>query len=349
MLILKMIISLVVFFVVPTILGMIITKFTDKKYNLLFYFVFGYLIEFATLQIIAIPMIFFNFKFITLLIVWIILILALMLLSIIINKSIIKEFKKIKAKEVLKKCFNKSNIIGIVAIILILIQAIYPIFNTYTNEDDAFFVGTATTTIYENSMYKVSAEDGGIYGQLPSRYILAPFSMYLAVISSIINISPAIVAHSIFPPVFIILAYAVYTLLAEKLLGKDRESISIFIILLSIINIFGNYSDRTNFTYLLLRIWQGKAILAGIMLPAIWYAFLNYVEDDKKVINWVIMFITILATLLVSEMSIALAPMTLMLLAVVFSIRDKKISYLLKSVICVIPSIIYFCIYLFIK
>lgn len=346
MFILKLIICLLVFLVVPVILGMLITKFINKGHNILFLFVMGYLMEFAILQIIAIPMIFLNFKFTTLLFSWIILILVLMLISLIINKNKIEEFK---IKEILKRIFNKFNIICIIAIVFVLIQAIYPIFYTYTNADDAFFVGSATTTIYENTMYKVSAEGGSFYSKIPYRYILSPFPMYLAIVSSIVNISPAIVAHSIFPPVFIILAYAIYMLLAEKLFDKNKTNVSIFIILLSIVQILGNYSDRTNFTYLLLRVWQGKAFLAGVMLPAIWLMFLNCIEDDKKIINWVILLITILASLLTSEMAIALAPMTLMMLAFVFAIRNKKISYLLKSAVCVIPSVIYFLIYLFIK
>ena len=53
-------------------------------------------------------------------------------------------------------------------------------------------------------------------------------------------------------------------------------------ILLSIINIFGNYSIRTNFTFLLFRIWQGKAILANIMLPSIWLMIWNYIDNIRK-------------------------------------------------------------------
>lgn len=346
MLILKLIICMLVVFVVPVILGMLLTRFTSNKDNILFSFVIGYLMEFAILQIIAIPMIFLSFKFTTLLFSWTLLISILLIISIIVNRGKLKE---LNLKENFKNIFKKSNIICFVAIIFVIFQACYPIFNTYTNADDAFFVGTATTTIYENSMYKVAAEDGTFYGGFPTRYVLAPFPIYLAIISSIVKISPAIIAHSIFPPVFIILAYAIYTLLGEKLFNKDKTNVSIFVILLSILHIFGNYSDRTNFTYLLLRIWQGKAVLSSIILPAIWLLFLNCIEEDKKIINWGILLMAIFASILTSEMAIALAPMTLMMLAFVFAIKDKKKSYLIKSAVCVLPSVAYFLIYLIIK
>lgn len=346
MLVLKLIMCILVFFVIPSILGILITKFTNKKHNILFAYVIGFLLEFAILQILAIPMIFLKLNFKILLYSWICIICVLTILSLIVNKNKIKE---LRIKESLKKIFNKSNIICVVAILFVFFQACYSLSLTYTNADDAFFVGTANTSIYSNTMYKISPETGNSYGKLPARYVLAPFPIYLAIISSILNINPAIVAHTIFQPVFILLAYAIYTLLGEKLFCKDKTNVSIFIILLSIINIFGNYSDRTNFSYLLLRIWQGKAVLSSIMLPAIWLVFLNCIEDDKKNANWGILFITILASTLVSEMGIALSPMTLMFLAFVFSIRDKKISYLLKSAICVIPCIVYFLIYLLVK
>lgn len=347
MIIIKLIICFFIMFIVPILLGMLVNKKTKNK-NILLDFALGYMVEFSILQIIAIPMIFLNFKYTTLLYTWISIIFLLLIISIISNFK--KELlKKENLLRILKKIKNETSMITIIAIILVLLQAAVPIMYTYTNDDDSFFVATATISIYENSMYRVAAEDGTFYGGLPSRYVLAPFSMYLAIVSSILNISPAIVAHSIFPPVFIILAYAIYTLLGEKLFNKDKTNVSIFIILLSILHIFGNYSDRTNFTYLLLRVWQGKAVLSSIMLPMIWFMFLNCIEEDKKLINWGMLLITMFASLLVSEMSIALAPMTLMMLAFVFAIRDKKISYLLKSAVCVIPSVIYFLVYLFIR
>lgn len=353
MLVLKVVVCLIMLIIIPEILGLLVTK----NKNILLSFIIGYFIEFSILEILAVPMIFLSCKFTTLLYTWSIIILGIVVISIIVNlknkkildfKNRIKDFFKNtdKLKSII---LNKSNIVYIIAIVLVGVQVIASVIYTHTDDDDAFYIGTASTTLYENSMYKVSAENGSNYGTTPARYVLAPFPLYTAIISSITHINPVIVAHIVFPPIFILLAYSIYILLAEKLFNKNKIDVSLFIILLSILYIFGNYSIRTNFTFLLFRIWQGKAILANIILPGIWLMFLNCIENEKNIINWILLLLVIISACLVSEMGIALAPLTLGILSLVFTIRDKKVSYLLKSITCIIPCIICFIIYVFIK
>lgn len=348
MFILKAIISLLILVIVPEILGLLITKFMKQK-NILLSFLLGYIIEFAILQIIAVPMIFLKLSYRTLLYSWSGIIAILTIVSIIANfkdiKNIIinfvKDFK-------ISKIFNKSNILLYIAILLIAMQVLVSIIFTHTDADDAFYLGTSVTSIYENNMYRVSPENGYYYGQIPSRYILAPFSMYIAIISSIIGASPVIIAHSILQPLFILLTYIVYILIAEQVFDKRKNDISLFLIFLSIIFMFGNISTRTNFTVMYLRIWQGKAILANIILPSLWLMF-SYSIKENIFINWFVMFLIILAGCLVSEMSLVIAPLSLMLLAFVFAVKDKKINYILKSIACIIPCLIYLIIYIVIK
>ena len=109
--------------------------------------------------------------------------------------------------------------------------------------------------------------------------------------------------------------------------------------------IWGNYSKRTNFTFLLFRIWQGKAVLANIIIPAVWLFFLKAVKDNFKLIDIIILISVILAGILTTTMGIGLPAISLMLLAFVFAIKDKKISYLLKSGICCLPCLVYLALY----
>ena len=72
-------------------------------------------------------------------------------------------------------------------------------------------------------------------------------------------------------------------------------------------------------------------------------------EENKGIINWLLLIITMLASCLVSSMGIPLAAITLGGLVVVFLVKDKKVSYLIKSGICVIPNIVYGLMYLIMK
>ena len=118
------------------------------------------------------------------------------------------------------------------AAVLILVQLVIVLLYAHMDEDDAFYVGTAATAVETDSVYAVNPYTGIPYQKLPSRYILSPFPAFLAVISRLCaGLSPAIVAHTIFPVVFIFLAYLVlYQYSCRFFKEKVREQ-GIFMIL----------------------------------------------------------------------------------------------------------------------
>ena len=100
------------------------------------------------------------------------------------------------------KSFLQKNGISpelVVAGILILIQLIVVVLYAHMDEDDAFYVGTATTAVETDSLYAYNPYTGAAYNVLPSRYILSPFPAFLAVTSRLCGgLHPAIVAHTVF-------------------------------------------------------------------------------------------------------------------------------------------------------
>mgnify|MGYP000606340261 FL=1 len=94
---------------------------------------------------------------------------------------------------------------------------------------------------------------------LPSRYILSPFPAFLAVTSRLCGgLHPAIVAHTVFPAVFVFLAYVVlfqYSRIFFR--GKAGEQ-GIFMILCAVILWFCGYSVYNSEIFTMGRIWQGK-------------------------------------------------------------------------------------------
>ncbi len=67
----------------------------------------------------------------------------------------------------------------------------------------------------------------------------------------------------------------VYALIGRNLFHGDKEKTGYFLILVTMLTIFSGYSERTSGLFLLIRLWQGKAFLAGILLPLTLYLFLR--------------------------------------------------------------------------
>ena len=65
MIILKGILALAILFIIPLLIGLLITNFLkDEKNNIILSFVLGYLTEFAICQLLVVPMIFIQSSFI---------------------------------------------------------------------------------------------------------------------------------------------------------------------------------------------------------------------------------------------------------------------------------------------
>lgn len=361
--IVKGLIALLALFIVPELMGLLILKFfKDEKNNLIFAFIIGYLAEFAISQLITVPLIYLGASLTLLVIILVIIFVGMSVASIILNYK--------NAKEIYESTLNYIKEIpklqAVIVVVLVCMQIYAFVGYMHIDDDDAYYVGTATTAIQTDSLFKYSATTGEENSENKlARYRLGPFPIYSAVISKLVNIHPAIVSHAILPVIFIPLVYMTYGLIADELFKKDKKLISVFLILLSVINIWGNYSIRSNFSFLLIRIWQGKSLLANLILPAIIWLFIKLEKNNYNFKYCVLLSVTILAGIFMTTMGIALPPMELMLLAIVYEIskinfrnlKDSKEEKdnlkirginLAKCLGCCIPAIIYGLAYLII-
>ena len=334
---------LLYFLIIPMILGLGILQFSKKeKDNILLGIVIGYIYSFMMYELLAIPMIFLGTDFNTLSWIWQVLMIGSTILAFMI--SLKNCFKIIKNN--FKRFVDAPSKLMFLAIIMIAIQAFIGFAFMHEDYDDSNFVAKATIALDTNTLYKY--DDKGVqYVVLPSRHVLSPFPIFTATTSKILGIHPAIVAHTVFPPVFIILAYMIYFLIAEALFKEDKKMKYIFIIFLSVIYVFGAYSLWSNFVFLLYRAWQGKALIANIFIPFIWLLFLKYLHNDD--FYWFILFITLWAAELTSSMGLFVPSLVAGVLGLIYSITQKKKKYITRTLVCFLPTFVYGIMFLIIR
>lgn len=339
----KMIMAIVIFLLLPELLGLLIVHFTKKeKYNLGLALVVGYLIEFGILEVLSIITIIKLYSVISLVQKFMIIVGVLASISVIVNfTSTINIFK-----EVVKFIKENPKILAIIAIILIGIQVYFPTRYAHIDDDDAFYVGTAVADLRSNVLYRYSGTTG-VATPPRNKYVFSYFMSIYSVLSVLLNTHPAIVAHTILPAVFIPLVYIVYFELAKELFAGDLKKTWLFIIFVSVLNIFGNYSIRSNFTFLLFRVWQGKAMLANFVLPLAILFVLKADRSESKLIYYLLLFITSFGGAYTTSMAIGFVSITIMLLGFSIELANFKDRSILKHIlnmfiylICCIPSLL---------
>lgn len=340
MIIMKLLITILCLIVLPELLGLLILKFWDKqKNNILLGLVIGYIIEFTVAQIFTVPMIFLKTSYKCLLITYTAVLLILAVISIILN---FKRFKDI-FWDIIDVLLTIPKTLTIICLVLIVFQMyMYVGTNTHIDDDDAYYVGTATTSVQTNTLFKYSPTTGELSGEHNDlRYKLGPFPVYYAIVSSWINIHPAIVAHCVLPIIFIIIVYSIYALLGYELFNKDLKNTIIFMLLFCFLNLFGNYSIRTTFSFLLFRIWQGKAILCNIIIPLIFYMFLSEEKKEDELITKITLFLVVWAGVFTTTMGVAFPSIVIGVLGLLYGAYNKSIKSIFKHFLCCIPAICY--------
>jgi hypothetical protein len=315
----------------------------EDKDNIALNYVLGVMVVMGLFEPITLIAIYLKLSF-TLLVnvmqmVWIVLSIA----SIVLNYK--RLFRIIlKAPQLLRS----FSVVMAVVILFILFQAYVYIGYEHVDDDDAFFVATATTTLENNNLYVNSAYSGGEYGTLPTRYILSPFSIYYAVMAKLTGLHPAIYAHLYLPVLMLLLVYFIYYIWG-KVLFHDTKSVGIFLFFICVMNLFGNYSEFTTQSFLLLRLWQGKAVLAAGIIPFLLYICYRLTKDGDNKVLWLGMIMSTSAACLVSSMGIFLTPITIGCWALIELVRSRRVKNLLKYITCCLPCVICGIIYVIIS
>lgn len=332
----KAMLILLWFAVIPVLIGMLLTrKMENEKYSFKMAAVYGYTAIFALFELIALPLIFAGAPFLVLLYSFAGVLGGLAVVSLVLQIRRTREMVSYQRQGLRKIPWSMY-----LAVFLIAVQVICYVVWMIQDLDDAFYVATATTTVETNSMFRFNAYTGDLMKRLPSRYVLSPFPIFLAFISQCVRMHPAAVAHTVMPVFFVPLAYMVYGLIGQKLFKGDRKSTGLFLCFLSVIHMCSYYSVYTQGTFMLVRIWQGKAVLAAILLPALFYSCMRVLKEKGHIWDWVLLAATLTACCMVSSMGIMLAPIMAGIFAILYGILNKDWKKFAGVVICCVPSLI---------
>lgn len=205
----------------------------------------------------------------------------------------------------------------ILAVLLFIIQLTCVFLLAYEEGDDAYYVAVTTMSRDTDRLY-TKIPYTGAFTDLPGRYALAPFPVWVAVLAKIAGLSGATTAHLVMPVLILCMAYACYYLIGKKLLeGKEKEwQLPLYMCLIELLVIFGGYSTYTKENFLLVRAGQGKAVLANVVMPFLFYLLyllMERLEERKKtdLRIWIQFVLTVMAGCLCSTLGSVLLCMLL--------------------------------------
>ncbi len=217
---------------------------------------------------------------------------------------------------------------------------------TYMSYDDAGYVAIATDALSENGIGTINAYTGEYIGY-SSKYAISSWLYFPAYISSITGISVPIVVHTVLRVFLTIFSYISCWCLAGELFGKNKEGQLIFILLVSVLYWFGYHSHYSITFRMLGPNYQGKAVVATVMMPLLYALLIHSFDEEYKKINGIGILILSVASGALTLWGTGVFIITILLAIVIFVIKRnwkwKKIRYLCYG--CIIPAV--YCFFFF--
>ena len=280
-----------------------------KHKSLSFTYLSGQLVLWAAFQIAAVPCVVFRTSFT--LLFWIFTGIAAVLTFFGIRCGLKIRFEK-----------PEISIFLVAALLVIAFQCGVYIFGMHLDEDDARWLAEANDALVKDRMLLHNPATGEYIGRFVGEMVkdvYSPWPFYISWMSRMTGIRAAVIAHTVYPPVLLLLSYAAYYELGRQLF-KGKSERGIFLLMVSVINLFmaGNVYTQSVFT--LTRIWQGKAIVCSILLPLLYVWFLDF-EKGKNV--WFLTLVTMCTACLCSFTGVVLSLLLLLCYCVVFALRKR--------------------------
>ncbi|MDD3368810.1 MAG: DUF6077 domain-containing protein [Lachnospiraceae bacterium] len=352
--------------IVPFAIGFLPVKFIERKRitcgNI---FAAGYLVMLAVFQLIAVPFVLAGRNMYELTICTVV-VLTLLAISGIwcsrknkIGMSLRENYRETG------KCLSawrsdkkelETMIYWVIALGLIAFQMYHAIAYASFDGDDAYYVVQSVSAAESGDLYRTLPYTG-FATALDTRHALALFPLWIAFLAQTSGLHATIMAHTLLPLVLIPLTYLYFYLIGRKLLEKESDHASetphklldnlpVFMILISLLQIFGNVSLYTNATFFLTRTWQGKSVLANLVMISVSWLLLCVAKDgkvDKSVM--ILLFCTNMTAALATTMGVFLTAVLIAGVGFFLSIYHRSFQLLWRLGLCCIPCVVYALLY----
>lgn len=339
--------------IIPMCLGVLVAGLIERKMITLGTMYYsGVIFMLSVFQIIAIPMIikkqaFQNLANIYNIVIVIFAVIGALLFIVNLGRKGIAEYL------ILPKISKDRtiNVTWMVFALFFIAQLVMSVCYMTPDGDDAYYLTEAVIAVNKDMMYTENPYTGVITA-LDYRHVLAPFSMFIAFLSDHFDVHAVIVAHTILPIALISLTYLIFYKIGRVLFREDEKNVSIFMVAIAGLQMFGASSFYTNERFFLTRTWQGKSVIANIIIPLAIYLLLliagkTEIENNKKVKGdtveysllgiYVMLFLVNLAGALTSSLGLLLLTILEGALLFVISIRNKKMWILPAGILSLIP------------
>ena len=340
-------ILLVLILPVPFILGFIPVKHMDRLQRTpAMTYVCGWFVSFFLFELTAVPFILLEWSFTKLVAVYTGIVAAALVVSLGYGRQLWSAYL-----DDVRGMWDMPRSVKLgwaVFFLIVAFQMAYAVLYEYYDGDDAYYIAVSVFADRFDTMYLRDAYSGYIC-PLDTRHAFSPMPIYQAWMSRLSGIAPAIVAHSVLAPVWLVFMYCIYGQICSRLLWNRKAYRPVFMILTAVWFMYGNISLYTTETFAMTRTWQGKGVMAGMVLPALFLALLYLAQKSVSQGMWLLYICVCVSSVLATSVSFMVVPTITAVAAVMLGIRKRSAKFAAELFLCCAPCLLLAVSYMIIK
>ena len=316
----------VVFLIIITSLGFLAANYLPgfPAGSVVAYPAVGFVLYTAIIEFLCWYMVAFRMKTCFLVtVVCIISIAAISALAILVCKQ-----KKLVFASRRKPNLSDWALIAAVFFIFVLLCALYR-----SDADDSFYVSNVALFSTSDIINPYDSSFGFADTGTVPMYDFQIWESLIAVYCRIFGVNAAVMCHAVLPVVLFIISVAAYYAVGSCLF--EQKYCSLFVLFVFVLMLFGGYSGYSKGSFLLSRLWQGKAVYLNVVLPMLLF-FVGSEKSRHSKWLWLYLLLCILSGISLNPTSLYVIGFGLLALMVSAAAYEKKASYLLS----IIPSLI---------
>lgn len=189
----------------------------------------------------------------------------------------------------------------------LLLQMLLVYTHIDSSADASYYVGKVSTDLYTNSLGLYNPYTGNALGRFSARYLFSCYPDYNAVMCQFFKLHPLIQAKIIMPEIIILMVNMLYYNIGLKLFSGYRKKASLLVFFVFLFNVFSN-TLYTSGAFLFTRTYEGKAILANVILTAILYGYVVLYQKPEALYPKLLLLGAAISSVTFSSSSMLMVP-----------------------------------------
>ncbi len=314
--------------------GSLITPFfKERRLSATLSVITGFFLYYILFEAICIPVMMLLRPLSLLAKIWSSVLILLSLLSVIINR---KRFAGLFSETLI--FIRKHRVFVTVMTLLILAEALMIIRAYHFTYDAAYYVGTASTSLFTDTIKIYDPYTGMWQDHFEMRYFLSNYAVNDAVMCYLLNLHPLLWTRTVMEGTVVMLTGFVTYRLGRALFNEDLEKTGLFIFF----SLFASFFFSTIYTpqeFLVTRTYEGKTVLGDFVLPLLILVYIKLLSDHRDAFSWMLLLMISLGSPVLSNSAGMLIPAALAVYMLPLTLIKKDPKILIKTGGLMIPPL----------